>query len=159
LRAAYLRITSECEGLGLGQFCVAGLPLVTADVQGRALTEEQIVDRHVATFKKLRTGKAKGSRKAQPVGVVVNANVELGGLRGKPVHLSWSMWQKDGGGQLYGEWLNERLAYRIVATSDHDTAGVDYWIPLPKQKGPYFIRSRLTLDGTTLASADSDPFR
>jgi hypothetical protein len=159
LRAALVRIGDACQRLGYGPFCDGGMPVATENTRGKSLTEQQMVDRQVAAFKKLRTVRVKGSRKAQPVGVVVTANMELSGLRGKAVLLSWSMWQKDGAERLYGEWLNERLAYRIEATSDHDTASVDYWIPLPKQKGPYFVRTRLAFNGTTLATSDSDSFR
>lgn len=159
LRAALARIASECERLDYGSFCAGGQPVPTENAQGKALTEQQMVDRQVATYKKLRTVRVSGSRKRQPVGVVVTANMELSGLRGKPVLLSWSMWQENGAERLYGEWLNEQLAYRIEATSDHDTASVDYWIPLPKQKGPYFIRTRLAFNDTTLATSDTHPFR
>jgi hypothetical protein len=54
--------------------------------------------------------------------------------------------------------LNERLAYRMEATSDHDTASVDFWIPLPKSRGPYFVRSRLAVGDSTLATTDSPSF-
>jgi hypothetical protein len=96
--------------------------------------------------------------KGEPLGVVVSADLELVGLRGKPVLLSWSMWQQGGTKRLFGNWLNRNLAYRLVATTDHDTTALDMWIPLPKAPGPYFIRVNLTADRSPLASGDSPPF-
>jgi hypothetical protein len=87
----------------------------------------------------------------------VTADLELAGLRGKPVLLSWSMWQQGGNKRLYGDWLNRNLAYRLEATTDRDTT-LDLWIPLPKAPGPYFVRVDLTAGRSTLASADSQPF-
>jgi hypothetical protein len=131
---------------------------ITAVSTGTSSSRAQAARQQIAALRSLRTTKVKGAKKRQPVGVVVDANIDLSGLRGRPVLLSWSMWRKDGAERLYGEWLNERLAYRIVATSDHDTGSVDFWIPLPKGNGPYFIRSRLAIGDATLATSDSKAF-
>jgi hypothetical protein len=96
--------------------------------------------------------------KGEPLGVVVSADLELAGLRGKPVLLSWSMWQQGGKKRLYGNWLNNNLAYRLKATTDQDTTTLDLWVPLPKSRGPYFIRVSLTTAESVLASADSPLF-
>jgi hypothetical protein len=90
--------------------------------------------------------------------VVVTADLELAGLRGRPVLLSWSMWQKGGKVRLFGDWLNSNLAYRLEATSDRDTTSLDLWIPLPKSPGPYLVRVNLTAAQSPLASAESQPF-
>jgi hypothetical protein len=119
----------------------------------------KIADERVTELKNMRTTKPKGSKKRYVIGVVVSANIEISGLRGKPVMLSWSMWQTGGSERLYGAWLNERLAYRLEATTDHDTAALDFWIPLPKARGPYVVRAQLTLNDTTLVAADTQPFR
>jgi hypothetical protein len=112
----------------------------------------------VRELKDMRTAKVKGSRKRQLVGVVVSANVEVSGLRGKEVMLSWSMWQTGGDQRVYGAWLNERLAYRLKATTDDDTASLDFWVPLPRTRGPYIIRARLAYNGDALAAGDTQPF-
>ncbi|MGN9912815.1 hypothetical protein ACTMTJ_35300 [Phytohabitans sp. LJ34] len=96
---------------------------------------------------------------SEPLGVVVTVELELTGMRDRPAHLSWSMWQQGGARRLHGEWLNTNLAYRLVATSDRDTASLDFWIPLPPEHGAYFIRSVLAVDGATVASADSETFK
>jgi hypothetical protein len=94
----------------------------------------------------------------EPLGVVVSTDVALVGLRDRPVLVSWSMWQASGDQRLFGEWLNETLAYRLEATTDHDVATLDLWIPLPKEPGSYFIRLQLTADEFRLDSADSEAF-
>jgi hypothetical protein len=101
-------------------------------------------------------GKGK-KKKKQMVGVVVDVNLELSGLRGKPVLLSWSLWRKGGTKQIYGTWLNENLAYELKAGSERDSASVNFWIPLPKGKGSYVVRSKLIKDGQSLATVDSEP--
>jgi hypothetical protein len=126
---------------------------------GRPLTADQAAERVAQRLKQVRTTTAKSKRKRQPLGVVVAVDLELSGLRGRPLTLSWSMWQQGGETRLYGDWLNENLAYRIKAASAHDTASIDFWIPLPRTHGPYFVRSRLSSNGVALASADTDPFR
>lgn len=130
-------------------------------VLGNAVDSEgKPVDPAVAADRvaKLLRGTRSTSRDDEPLGAVVSADVELAGLRGRSVLLSWSMWQKGGDVRLHGEWLNSNLAYRLEPTTDKDTATVDLWVPLPKQPGPYFVRVDLHVDRTRLASSDSEPF-
>lgn len=47
----------------------------------------------------------------------------------------------------------------MKATSEDDTASFDYWIPLPKSPGSYYVQSRLVMGTTTLATATNGPFR
>ncbi len=104
-----------------------------------------------------RTTWVKKTRKREMVGAVINVNVELIGLRGKRVLLSWQFWRGDGHTQVYGNWLNDNYAYEIIPGSNHDSAALNFWIPMPKKKGPYFIRTKLTKDGQPLATIDSKP--
>jgi hypothetical protein len=129
----------------------------SVDPEGNPVAPDVAAERVVKLLKDARKTGGKQS-KGEPVGVVVSADLELVGLRGKPVMLSWSMWQQGGRKRLYGNWLNRNLAYRLKATTDHDTATLDLWIPLPKSSGPYFVRVALTTAGTRLAGADSPLF-
>jgi hypothetical protein len=95
---------------------------------------------------------------SEPLGELVNVNVELSGLRGQPVLLSWSIFQEGGQSNLFGKWLSDFVAYRLEATTNDDTGALEMWIPLPKQHGPYFIRLTLTTGGASLASMNSGPF-
>lgn len=94
----------------------------------------------------------------EPLGVVVTADLDLAGLRSEPVFMTWEMFGYGGSKQLHGEWLNENLAYRIEPRTDHDTATVDLWIPLPPDPGPYVVRVKATYAGSGLDSAQSGPF-
>ena len=98
------------------------------------------------------------STKRQPLGELISVDLELAGLQGQPVFLSWSIFQKDGPGQLSGRWLNSFVAFRLEATTNDDSGTLEMWIPLPKPKEPYFIRLALTTGSASLASTDSDPF-
>jgi hypothetical protein len=106
----------------------------------------------------LRDARRAPTAEQEPLGVVVNADLELVGLRGKPVELSWSMWQMGGDVRLHGDWLNSNLAYRLEAATDSDTVSIDLWVPLPSQPGPYFVEVDLIAKSARLASARSEPF-
>lgn len=93
----------------------------------------------------------------EPLGAVVGLDVELVGLRDRSVLLTWSLWRQGGEARLYGEWLATNPAYRLLPSSQRDTAGLELWVPLPKEPGPYFVRLTLSVDDASLASADSGP--
>ena len=94
----------------------------------------------------------------EPLGELFGVNLELAGLKGQSVFLSWSIFQQAGPSHLSGSWLNNFVAYRLEATTNDDTGTLEMWIPLPRQHGPYFVRLTLTINGTGLASIDSGPF-
>jgi hypothetical protein len=124
------------------------------DVNGNPVSPSVAAQRVVALLRNARSS----DEEDEPLGVVVTADLELVGLADKPVLLSWSMWQQGGGTRLYGDWLNENLAYRLEATTNRDTTSLNIWIPLPREPGPYFVRVHLATLESTLASADSEAF-
>jgi len=100
-----------------------------------------------------------GNTKRQPLGELVGVNLELAGLQGQPVLLSWSIFQEGGPSHLAGKWFGNFVAYRLEATTNDDTGTLEMWIPLPRQQAPYVIRLTLeTPGGVSLASMDSGPF-
>jgi hypothetical protein len=98
-----------------------------------------------------------GSAKSQPVGELISVDVELAGLQGQSVFLSWSIFPENGS-SLSGNWNSTFVAYRLVATTNDDTGSLEIWVPLPKQHEPYFVHLTLTTGGASLASMDSGPF-
>jgi hypothetical protein len=134
-------------------------PVVTED--GRPVDPVAAADRIVEILKdscrRVPDGKG-GTELSEPLGAVVRADVELQGMRRRTVLLSWSMWERDGGGRLHGDWLNENLAYRLRPGTEHDTTSLDLWVPLPEETGPYVIRTTLRVDGVTVASGETPPF-
>ena len=99
------------------------------------------------------------SSQRQPLGELISVNLELLGLQGQPVFLSWSIFQEGGQNNLSGNWLGNFVAYRLEGTTSDDTGTLEMWIPLPKQPGPYFVHLSLsTAGGDNLTSMDSGPF-
>jgi hypothetical protein len=94
--------------------------------------------------------------KHEPLGAIVMVKADLIGLRDRPVLLTWAMWHKDGGGRLHEEWLNERLAYELRASTDNDSAVARLWVPLPKIPGPYLVGVTATVDGAPLTSSEAE---
>ena len=135
-----------------------------SDGKGNIVSPEVAANRIVGILGHTRTvsetpNQNSGPRnESEPLGELISLNMELVGLRGQPVFLSWSIFQAGGHDNLFGRWLNNFVAYRLMATTDDDTGSLDMWIPLPKVSGPYFIRLNLTTGGADLASADSGPF-
>lgn len=97
------------------------------------------------------------SRK-EPLGVEVDANVELSGLRGEAIWLHWSLYPAAGGTRLFGKWLGSVVTDQLIPSTDHDTGSVSFWIPLPVDPGPYVAKLELFSNGHSLASATTDPF-
>lgn len=104
------------------------------------------------------SGGGRSGTKWQPVGELVSVDLELAGLQGQRVLLSWSIFQKGGQGHLSGKWLGNFVAYSLQATTNDDTGTLAMWIPLPRQRGPYFVRLTLTNGSESLASKTSGPF-
>jgi len=134
-------------------------PVVTED--GRPVDAVTAAERIVEVLKdscrRVPDGSG-GSTVSEPLGAVVRADVELQGMRDRTVALSWSMWERDGGGRLHGDWLNDNLAYRLRAGTEHDTTSLDLWVPLPRETGPYVIRTTLRVDGVAIAGSETEPF-
>jgi hypothetical protein len=120
--------------------------------QGKPVSPAEAAAKVVQVLKNARL------KKKEPVGVLVTANIELAGLRGKEVMVSWSMRQATGGKPVHADWMNENLVYRIVPGTARDTTSVDLWVPLPKATSSYVIAAGLTTGGSKLASAQSSPF-
>ena len=94
----------------------------------------------------------------QPLGELVGVGLELIGLKGQPVALSWSIFPENGQTHLPEKWLGNFVIYRLRAATEDDTGTVDMWIPLPRQRGRYFIRVTLAIGDNDLASMNSGPF-
>jgi hypothetical protein len=136
-------------------------PVVAAKRLIRILTQTRTVSGESGNQSGGGPGNQSGapSNKRDPLGELVSVNVELAGLQGQPVLLSWSMFPEGGHAHLFGNWLKNVAAYRLEATTNDDTGTLEMWIPLPKPPGPYFIHLSLTtLDGASLTSMDSGPF-
>ncbi len=54
--------------------------------------------------------------------------------------------------------FDKHLAYELLAATDHASATVQLWVPLPAAPGPFLGDVEATLDGAGLASSRGDPF-
>ena len=120
------------------------------DENGGAVSPEKAAQRIAGLLRQTRTisvqtathGIPAGSR--DYLGALVSVAVRLEGLRGRRVFLRWSIWDIGNQHRLYGDWLADNLAYRLKADTNDDKAALDLWIPMPKNKGRYYVR--ITLD-------------
>lgn len=153
--------TRRCER-NLTQTSVPFINQIGTDENGDPIPTEEVAERVVAFLRETRTidtpAPDGGAAVTEPVGVTVTANLELVGLRGRTVLLSWAIFRTGGeGGPLFEPWLRTMPTYQLEPTSDDDTTSVDVWVPLPRPPGPYVVRLTLSLDDAVLASGDSDP--
>lgn len=101
---------------------------------------------------------ARRTAELEPIGAIVTVDAVLVGLRDRPVELTWAMWHETGGQRLHPEWFSKHLAYQLLAATDHDSATVQLWVPLPTMPGPFLVDVEATLEGDGIASDRSDPF-
>lgn len=126
--------------------------------KGKGVKPGDAVDRVVSLLGESRTVGGRSDGKVEPLGVLVSANVELVGLRGRPILLSWSVLKESGAAPLPETWRTSMFGYQLRATSEHDTGTVDIWVPMPKAPGQYLVRLTLSTEDARLTSADSPNF-
>lgn len=136
-------------------FTVAQQP----DKHGNPLPPAVAAKRLAARFAAGRSAPLHGKR--DPVGALVTVNMDLQGLRGQHLLLFWRLFPKAGTRPLPHGWWKTTVAYRLTPGTDHDSASVDMWVPVPKAKGPYTINLIMALEGNDarLASYDTAAFK
>lgn len=139
---------------GIGSIVAAASS--ATDENGDPVSADVAAERVVKLLHKTRTQPLDG--KLDPLGVLLTINVELEGLRNQPVLLTWRMFQAGGNTPLFGNWLGTTPAYRLDASTDHDTASFDLWVPLPRERGAYTVSLLLSSDQAILASEESPAF-
>lgn len=127
--------------------------------EGSESSAEDVADRLAAFFANVRSANPRRSDRPttpEPLGASVNANIELVGLSGEEVDLSWSIFRQGDGVPLFGRWLEDIPVYRLRPGTDDDTTSIPLWVPLPAEPGPYTIRLTVSLDDVPLASEGSE---
>ena len=99
--------------------------------------------------------------KLEPVGVTVNFNAALTGFDGKRVDVRWSLYTATGRRRVPHAWLRNQTALFLRGKADKHNRSDLFWAPIPKAKGPYFIRVGVydADDDTRLDYADTASFR
>lgn len=99
-----------------------------------------------------------GRRQWEPVGALVDVDLELAGLRGEQVVLRWQVIRVGDTEPLFGRWLHQVEARTVTPEADHATATVQLWVPLPKGPGPYVVRVAVVRGESELGTRRSNPF-
>ncbi|HEX7462861.1 MAG TPA: hypothetical protein VF317_11880, partial [Dermatophilaceae bacterium] len=87
------------------------------DQSANPVSTDVAAERIANLLRETRTRPVAG-RKKEPLGVLLTANVELVGLRGQAVLVTWRIYQAGGTTALFGKWLGTTAAYRLVAGTD-----------------------------------------
>jgi hypothetical protein len=96
---------------------------------------------------------------AQLLGVAVKYKVSLTGFNGHKVSVRWSL-HRVGGGLLSHEWLKEQPFRWLKGTAESDFASDEFWVPLPKDEGPFYVELALYDEhGGRLTYVDSKRFQ
>jgi len=127
-----------------------------------ALTGDGAVAKAKALLKVLDNTRARSlpSGATEPLGVTLGFDLELEGFEGERVEVRWSLYDAGAGERVPRDWLSNRRALAMRPEAAFDRPSAEFWVPLPKQRGPYFVRlSTYDDQGKRLAYADSKSFR
>lgn len=130
---------------------------VSIDAHGDPVSKEVAARRLVRVLGHTRTV-AQSDGRLDPLGVLVDANLHLQGLRDRTLDLRWSIYELGASGGLSVKWLREVEASHVIGHSDDYTVAVDFWVPMPKRRGDYVLRLTVTDGDTRLHTKLSDPF-
>jgi hypothetical protein len=121
-------------------------------------TEEgkQQARRFATTMLRQVRSRSVGRRRREAVGALVTYDLRLVGFDGERVTVGWSLWTASKRARLPENWMFSRRAAVVEADRQDDSAAGMVWIPLPRDRGPYFIRLSLYDDqGVELDNADT----
>ena len=139
------------------------LQIGAADADGAAssLSTEQAKKRLTEIFNATRTRRSKSDPgKRELIGVTVDFNVQLTGFRGETVDIRWELLTDGGDAEVPSALSGRERVLLLKGEADKDTAGDEFWVPMPKAKGPYVIRIGVyDKKNTRLDFAVTDPFR
>ena len=79
---------------------------------------------------------------SNPTGWTVAVDIDLEGLANVPFLLTWSL----DGVDVSETWRAENLAYRITASTQHDSGVAEIWVPDLASTGVYNVNVRLTYE-------------
>ena len=95
----------------------------------------------------------------EPLGVAISFDLTLEGYRNRTIDVRWSLFAAGRRAMVPQDWLVNRKAGVEVPKAAFHRASGEFWIPLPKERGPYFVRVSAWDQNDRLDSSDSVPFR
>ncbi len=136
--------------------CPISTPGAGGDDGGGGANEREARAR--ALLKVLRGTRTRPSEDGRlaPIGVTVSFDTTLEGFSERRADVRWSLYDARGAGRVPRDWLLNRRAMQLT----DDSASDDFWVPLPKRRGPFFVRIAVYDDhGNRLTFRDSRRFR
>jgi len=107
-----------------------------------------------------RSSSASGSVTQEVLGVTVSFDLQLEGLKGRHSYVRWSLYSARGNRRVPRDWLINRRVLSLQGKANEDRASKEFWVPLPRAKGPFFVRvSAYDDQGSRLTYEDTKPFR
>jgi len=165
-----LDVGPACEEDAMQPKCpLPALLFLPADVEAGVLTVEQegplsaetVARRLRKIFNGTRTRPlSPAGGKRQMVGATVNFNVSMTGFDDGRADVRWSLYSAGDNALVPRDWLRTQRALSLRGEANKDSASGEFWVPLPKAKGPFFIRLGVyDDDNTRLDYADTPRFR
>jgi hypothetical protein len=109
-------------------------------------------------FEHSRLVRVSGTGTPVTVGADVNFDITLVGLQGRTVEVRWSLYRANGHTPVPRDWLINRRVLRASSEAATDTESGEFWVPLPRHSGRYFIRLSAYDSNGRRAYMDSKPF-
>jgi hypothetical protein len=124
-----------------------------SDEDGDPLSPQEAAKRLAKALDKVEATHDRKHR--NPLGWVVAVNLDISGLDGEPLLLTWSL----DGLDVPLTWRSDTVAYRLMPTTDHDGGSVEVWVPDLKRPGAYLVNLELARgsDGVVLYRATPVP--
>jgi len=137
------------------------LQLVDEEGQPSTVRPAKVADGLVKILRGTRMQPLDAQGKREPVGVTVNFNASLTGFDGKRVDVRWSLYNATDRRRVPHAWLRNQTALFLKGKADMHNRSDQFWAPIPKAKGPYFIRVSVydADDDTRLDYANTARFR
>ena len=119
---------------------------------GQQIPPDQVAERLITALVEVETedGNQSLDQNSQPMGWTVSVGIDLEGLANVPLLMTWSL----DGVDISATWQAENLAYRIVASTQHDAGVARIWVPDLNRAGPYNVNVRLTYESTATIAAE-----
>jgi hypothetical protein len=92
----------------------------------------------------------------QLLGVSVNFSVALYGSVGQHAYVEWTL--ANANDNAPAPWLYHRVVFKLTAQSSDDHAAPEFWIPLPREAGPFHVELSVWNTAGRITFKDSHPF-
>ena len=96
---------------------------------------------------------------AEALGRLIDLTVRLTALEGECIQLAWSLYDARSENVVPERWLQFRTGLRFVAGDGDVSASEQFWVPMPRRGGRFYVRIGLFKeDGTRLTLGRSQSF-